>query len=191
VVKPARQGSSVGIEIVHRRSELERACVDAARYDEQLVVEEFVKGRELTVGIFDGKALPVIEIRPKQKFFTYEAKYTPGETDYLVPAPLDAVTAAGAQFLAQRAHECLGCRDFSRVDLMLADNGALYVLEDNTIPGFTDTSLVPKAAKAAGLSFQKLCVRLVKMAQARRTEVRAFAENCPVAQFYRAASGAA
>jgi D-alanine-D-alanine ligase len=192
VVKPARQGSSVGIEIVHRRSELERACRDAARYDEQLVVEEFIKGRELTVGILGGKPLPVIEIRPKQKFFTYDAKYTPGQTDYLVPAPLDRVTAARAQFLAHRAHECLGCRDFSRVDLMLADSGELFVLEVNTIPGFTGTSLVPKAAKAAGLSFQDLCVRLVEMALARRAETGtlAFEENCPVTQFYRATSGA-
>jgi D-alanine-D-alanine ligase len=192
VVKPARQGSSVGIEIVRRRSELEQACVDAARYDDQLVVEQFIKGRELTVGIFDGKPLPVIEIRPRERFFSYEAKYTPGQTDYLVPAPLDAVTAARAQSLAMRAHDCLGCRDFSRVDLILANTGTLYVLEVNTIPGFTATSLVPKAAKAAGLSFQKLCARLVEMALVRRTEAatETFAEKCPVAQFYRAASGA-
>lgn len=191
VVKPARQGSSVGIEIVRHRSELEQACVDAGRYDEQLVVEEFVEGRELTVGIFEDRPLPVVEIRPRQKFFNYEAKYTPGQTDYVVPARLDRVTAARAQFLAHKAHNCLGCRDLSRVDLMLGENGALYVLEVNTIPGFTATSLVPKAAKAAGLSFQKLCFRLVEMALARHAKAGANEENCPVAQFYRAMSGAA
>lgn len=192
VVKPARQGSSVGVEIVHRRADLEQACVDAGRYDERLIVEEFVAGRELTVGIFDGNPLPVVEIRPKQSFFTYQAKYTPGQTDYFVPAQVDAVPAAHAQFLAKRAHECLGCRDFSRVDLMLAGTGELFVLEVNTIPGFTDTSLVPKAARAAGMSFQQLCVRLVEMALARdgKAANTTREEDCPVAQFYRAAGSA-
>jgi D-alanine-D-alanine ligase len=192
VVKPARQGSSVGVEIVHNRAELEKACVNAARYDERLVVEEFIPGRELTVGIVDGQPLPVIEIRPKQRFFTYQAKYTPGQTDYLVPAPVDTVTAARAQFLAQRAHDCLGCRDLSRVDLILGDSGEIFVLEVNTIPGFTDTSLVPKAARTAGISFQELCVQLVEMALARggKAEVASREEDCPVAQFYRAAAGA-
>lgn len=168
VVKPARQGSSVGISIVQEEAQLEEACQIAWHYDEHLLVEQFIRGRELTVGIFDGRALPVVEIRPKHEFFTYEAKYTKGQTDYLVPAPLDKNVEFQAKALALRAHDCLGCRDFSRVDLMLSERGELFVLEVNTIPGFTETSLVPKAARAAGIGFTDLCARLVQMALARR-----------------------
>ncbi len=168
VVKPARQGSSVGVTIVADASGLEHACADAWKYDDRAVVEEFVRGRELTVGVFDRRTLPVIGIRPKDGFFTYDAKYSPNQTDYDVPARLETLVASQARFLAQRAHDCLGCRDFSRVDMILSDSGRFYVLEVNTIPGFTDTSLVPKAAREAGLSFKQLCVRLVELALARR-----------------------
>ena len=169
VVKPSRQGSSVGVSIVHEEVDLEEACQIAWRHDDHLLAEQFVAGRELTVGIFDGHALPVIEICPKHDFFTYEAKYTRGQTDYLVPAPLEKSVEARTKALALRTHDCLGCRDFSRVDLILAEDGKLFVLEVNTIPGFTETSLVPKAAHAAGVEFQELCARLVQMALARRT----------------------
>ena len=169
VIKPARQGSSVGVSIVNRQAELEEACQISWQYDDHLVAEQFVAGRELTVGIFDGHALPVIEIRPQHGFFTYENKYTQGQTDYLVPAPLDRSIEAATKALALRTHDCLGCRDYSRVDLILGDDGNLSVLELNTIPGFTETSLVPKAAHAAGIEFQDLCVRLVQMALARRS----------------------
>jgi D-alanine-D-alanine ligase len=121
----------------------------------------------LTVGILDGRALPVVEIRPKYDFFTYEAKYTKGETDYLVPAAVDKNVEYQAKTLALRAHDCLGCRDYSRVDLMLSQNGELFVLEVNTIPGFTETSLLPKAARASGIEFPDLCARLVQLALAR------------------------
>lgn len=168
VIKPARQGSSVGVSIVRDYAALERACTEAWVYDDRLLAEEFIRGRELTVGIIDGRALPVIEIRPRQEFFTYSAKYTPNQTEYRVPAPLETLMASQAQFFALRAHQCLGCRDLSRVDMILADSGRFYVLEVNTIPGFTDTSLLPKAARAAGISFKQLCVRLVEMALARR-----------------------
>ncbi len=167
VVKPARQGSSVGISIVQERAELPKACELAGRYDNRLLAEQFIPGRELTVGILDGRALPVVEIRPKKGFFTYDAKYTKGETDYLVPAPLDKNIEFRAKTLALRAHDCLGCRDYSRVDLMLSQNGELFVLEVNTIPGFTETSLLPKAARAAGIEFPDLCARLVQLALAR------------------------
>jgi D-alanine-D-alanine ligase len=167
VVKPSRQGSSVGISIVQREAELPEACQVAGRYDNRLLAEQFVSGRELTVGILDGRALPVVEIRPKRDFFTYEAKYTKGETDYLVPAALDKKIEFQAKSLALRAHECLGCRDYSRVDLMLSPHGELFVLEVNTIPGFTETSLLPKAARAAGIEFPNLCARLVQLALAR------------------------
>jgi D-alanine-D-alanine ligase len=168
VVKPSRQGSSVGISIVQDEAHLEEACQIAWRYDERLLVEQFIAGRELTVGVFGNHALPVIEIRPKHDFFTYEAKYTKGQTDYLVPAPLEKSVEARAKALALRAHDCLGCRDLSRVDFILEENGELFALEVNTIPGFTETSLVPQAARAAGMEFPNLCSRLVQMALARR-----------------------
>ena len=168
VVKPSRQGSSVGVSIVQEEADLEEACQIAWRYDDRLLAEQFITGRELTVGIVDGHALPVIEIQPKHDFFTYEAKYTKGQTEYLVPAPLDKSVEAQVKMLALRAHDCLGCRDLSRVDLILAENGELFVLEVNTIPGFTETSLVPQAARAAGIEFPDLCARLVQMALARR-----------------------
>jgi len=168
VIKPARQGSSVGVSIVKEEPELEAACQLGWQHDDHLVAERYVAGRELTVGIFDKRALPVIEIRPRHGFFTYEDKYTKGQTDYLVPAPLEGNLEARTKTLALRTHDCLGCRDFSRVDLIMADDGSLSVLELNTIPGLTETSLVPKAAQAAGMSFQELCARLVQMALARR-----------------------
>ena len=168
VVKPSRQGSSVGVSIVQQETELEEACQIAWRYDHHLLAEHFIAGRELTVGIFDGRALPVIEIRPKHDFFTYEAKYTKGQTDYLVPATLDKDVEAQVKAQALRAHDCLGCRDLSRVDLILGESNQVFVLEVNTIPGFTETSLVPKAASAAGIEFRDLCARLVQLALARR-----------------------
>ena len=170
VVKPARQGSSVGVAIVREPRELKQACVAAGRYDDRLLAEEFVAARELTVGILDERALPVIEVKPKQEFFTYEAKYQAGQTEYLVPAPLADEVRARVQAVALQAHQCLGCRDLSRVDVMLAENGELFVLEVNTVPGFTATSLVPKAAKADGIAFARLCGHLVKNALARQPQ---------------------
>ncbi len=167
VVKPTRQGSSVGISIVQQDSELPGACELAGRYDDRLLAEQFIAGRELTVGILDGRPLSIVEIRPKKGFYNYEAKYTKGETDYLVPAALDRSIESQAKSLALRAHDCLGCRDYSRVDLMLTQTGELYVLEVNTIPGFTETSLLPKSARASGIEFPDLCARLVQLALAR------------------------
>ena len=168
VVKPARQGSSVGISIVRDRAELQQACARAWRYDERLIVEQFIRGRELTVGILGDKALPIIEISTGHDFFDYQAKYTPGEAQEIVPAPLDRLTAARVQELSLRAHDCLGCRDFSRVDVMVDAEGGLYVLEVNTIPGLTANSLFPKAARAAGLGMHDVCWRMVEMALGRR-----------------------
>jgi D-alanine-D-alanine ligase len=168
VVKPARQGSSVGISIVRDRSELDVACAKAREYDERVLIEEFVRGRELTVGILGNRELPVIEIQTADGFFGYREKYTPGAAKEIVPAPLESSVALKAHCLARLAHERLGCRDFSRVDLMLSDRGELFVLEVNTIPGLTANSLLPKAAKAAGIKMPDLCVRIVEMALARR-----------------------
>jgi len=173
VVKPSRQGSSVGISIVQGEGELGEACQIAWHYDDHLLVEQFVAGRELTVGILDGRALPVIEIRPKHDFFTYEAKYTKGQTDYIVPAPLDKSLESQLKALALRAHDCLGCRDVSRVDLILSEDGEPLILEVNTVPGFTETSLLPKAAHAAGIELPEVCARLVQLAMARSSKRRA------------------
>jgi D-alanine--D-alanine ligase len=172
VVKPARQGSSIGVEFAGDPGELKRACIAAGEYGDRLLVEECIRGRELTVGVLGERALPVIEICPRHRFFNYEAKYTAGETEYRVPAPLEDSARERAQRLALEAHECLGCRDMSRVDMMMDEDGELYVLEVNTIPGFTATSLVPKAAKADGMSFPDLCGQLVKKAM-RRAETAA------------------
>jgi D-alanine-D-alanine ligase len=168
VVKPARQGSSVGVAIVRDRSALAAAIKRAREYDERVLVEEFIRGRELTVGILGPRELPVIEIRVKGALFGYHEKYTAGAAEEIVPAAVDLTVAAKAQRFARLAHERLGCRDFSRVDLMLSDRGDLFVLEVNTIPGLTPNSLLPKAARAAGLSMTDVCVRMVEMALARR-----------------------
>ncbi len=167
VVKPARQGSSFGVTIVQDRAQLEHAVEQAWRYGDRLVVEQFVSGREFTVGILDGEALPVVEIRTARAFFDFEAKYN-GDSEEICPAELDPMTTARAQKLALQAHECLGCRDYSRVDIMLDAAGALWVLEVNTLTGLTPQSLLPKAAQAAGVSMTALCSRMVSLAAARR-----------------------
>jgi len=170
VAKPARQGSSVGVTIVRHESELAGALAEAKRYDENVIVEQLIEGREFTVGILGGRALPVVEIRTNRKFFDYEAKYTPGAADEICPAPIDAMTSSQMQHWARHAHECLGCRDFSRVDVMWNGKGEFFVLEVNTIPGLTANSLLPKAARAAGMNIETLCVRMVEMALERRLE---------------------
>jgi D-alanine-D-alanine ligase len=178
VVKPARQGSSVGVTIVRDESELAAAFAAARRYDESVITEQFISGREFTVGVLNGHELPVIEIRTKRGFFDYKAKYTPGEADEVVPRDLDPNTVARMQHLARGAHDCLRCRDFSRVDLMMDSRRDLFVLEVNTLPGLTENSLLPKAAAAAGLSMTDLCMRMVDMALARRPVCVAVAASC-------------
>jgi D-alanine-D-alanine ligase len=170
VVKPARQGSSVGVSIVREPAAVALAIAEARRHGE-VIVEQFIHGREFTVAIFRGKALPVVEIRTRHDFFDYASKYTPGQAEEIVPAPVDSLLTARIQSLALRAHNCLECRDFSRVDIMQAHDGGLFVLEVNTIPGLTKNSLFPKAACAAGLSMQQLCVQLVELALTRATPV--------------------
>jgi D-alanine-D-alanine ligase len=169
VVKPARQGSSYGVTIVNDPAKLEWAVEQAWRYDQKLVVEQFVKGREFTVGILDGCALPVVEIITDREFFDFEAKYN-GESEEIVPAEIDSLTTQRIQDAALQAHESLGCRDYSRVDVMLGEAGELFVLEVNTLPGLTEQSLLPKAARAAGMNMEQLCGRLVEMALERRAE---------------------
>lgn len=166
-VKPLRDGSSLGIFCVDNLEEetgtLEKAL---AQYGE-LMIEKKIVGREFTVGILGEKALPVIELRPKNAFYDYQAKYTKGMCEYLVPAPISRGLRSRLQKLGLDSHKWLGLRDFSRVDIMVDLEGAPYVLEANAIPGFTELSLLPKAARAAGISFEELCSELVLKAYER------------------------
>jgi len=164
VVKPTNQGSSIGVSIATHHGELVDAMSEAARYDTRLLLEEFVRGRELTVGILGDEALPVIGIRPARRFFDYTAKYTPGMTEYEVPAMLDEGLARQVQASGLLAHQALGCRHFSRVDLILNEGNQPVILEVNTIPGLTAVSLLPKAAACVGISYDELCERLLLMA---------------------------
>lgn len=164
VVKPSAQGSSIGISFIDSVSNLEGALERAFKYGDDVLVEEFIRGREITVSVLDDQALPIVEIIPKKKFFDFQAKYETGLTDYVVPAFLDAKIAQKAQEDAVSATRALGCRHFSRVDMIVNAQGAPYVLEVNTIPGMTATSLFPKAAAAAGIGFSALCIRLLELA---------------------------
>jgi len=171
VVKPVSQGSSIGVSLVEQAEALPDALSLAFRYDPRVLIEEYIPGREVTVGILGDQPLPVVEIQPRHPFFDFEAKYQPGQTTYQVPAQLDETVVQAAQETALRAHRLLGARHVSRVDLILREDRIPVVLELNTIPGFTATSLVPMAAQAAGLSFEALCARLVELAlQDRREE---------------------
>jgi D-alanine-D-alanine ligase len=162
VVKPASQGSSIGVHRVFEEAQWEPAIRDALSYDKDVIVEAYIKGRELTVGIVGLDPMPVIEIAAPDDWYSYEAKYTKGQTRYLVPAPIDEKTALKCQELALRTFKALGCRGLARVDFRMSDEGELYVLELNNIPGFTETSLLPKAAAQSGLSFSALCDRIIK-----------------------------
>jgi D-alanine-D-alanine ligase len=158
VVKPSREGSTIGITIVENENELESAINFARIYDSRILIEKFIFGRLLTVSIIGDKpiALPVIEIKPKSGFYDFKSKYTVGLTEYIVPVSLDNETELKIKELSLKAHNSLGCYGISRVDLILDENKVPYVLEINTMPGMTETSLVPKAAAAAGINFEKL-----------------------------------
>ena len=168
VVKPSREGSSIGIRIVQKKSEMKDALTLAFGRDDMVLVEEYIAGRELTVGILEDRALPVIEIRPKSGWFDYKNKYTEGATDEIVPAQIDAALAKRVQDDALKAHRVLGCRDLSRSDFRVDDSGKHWLLEVNTIPGMTATSLLPRAAAADGITFPQLCMALVEQASKRR-----------------------
>lgn len=164
VVKPATHGSSIGLSVVDREEELDKSVDLAFSFDERIIIEEYIRGREVTVGILDELALPVIEIIPKKRFFDYEAKYQSGMTDYVVPAELEDEIAQKIQEAALSAHKLLGCYGCSRVDMILSSDNIPFLLEVNTIPGFTVTSLLPKAAKAVGIDFSRLCIKLIRLA---------------------------
>ncbi len=163
VVKPPREGSSVGVHIVHDTVALDAALEDCFARDHEVLVEEFIQGKELTVGIVGDEAFPVVEIVPKVDFYSYENKYTKGASEYFCPARLDAATTAAVQAAALAAHRSLGLEVYSRVDVLLDAAGNPYVLEVNTIPGMTETSLLPKAAAAVGIGFAELCARIAEL----------------------------
>jgi D-alanine-D-alanine ligase len=161
VVKPVCEGSSVGVSEVRTRGALARALKAAFRYDPEALVEAYVPGRDLTVGVLDDLALAVVEMRPHSGFYDYRNKYKTGRTEYLVPAPLTARQTARTQELALAAHRALGCRGASRVDFRLDERGRPQLIEVNTIPGMTATSLLPKSAEAMGIGFDELVARIL------------------------------
>ncbi len=156
VVKPSEEGSTIGISLVRGPSVLEDACIKAFKYGKEILIEEFIEGREITVGILGDQALPVIEVVPLSGFYDYESKYTKGKTEYIVPAQLEKRLYQKVQSLGLEAHKALGCRGVSRVDFRVDRDGSPFVLEVNTIPGMTELSLLPKAAQVAGISFKEL-----------------------------------
>lgn len=165
VVKPASQGSSLGVVIVKQEAELDEALLTAFYYGDEVLIEEFITGKELTVAVMatdEGvQAFPVINIVPHSGTYDFKSKYTKGETEYLVPAPLSDDMTKYVQEVAVQAYKVLGCKGVARADLMLDEEGQAFVLELNTVPGMTATSLVPKAAAAAGISFQNLCEKIL------------------------------
>jgi D-alanine-D-alanine ligase len=167
VLKPVRQGSSVGLQFVERVADWTGALAEAMRFDSQVLVEEKIAGRETTAGILDGEPLPLVEVRPKVGVYDYRNKYTAGTTDYLCPAPLDPATATRIQQSALAAFQAIGGRDYGRVDVMVRPNGDPVVLEVNTLPGMTELSLFPKAAGAAGIGYAELCQRMIDLAMKR------------------------
>ncbi|MCB5263045.1 MAG: D-alanine--D-alanine ligase [Candidatus Cloacimonetes bacterium] len=161
IVKPNDSGSSVGISLVHDLNDLKAAVNDAFQHCSSVLLEEYIPGRELTVSILDGKALPVVEIKPLQGWYDYHNKYTQGQTQYLAPAPIDESTAHLVQSYALRAFQALSCSVYGRVDFRL--NGeSPYFLEVNTLPGMTALSLTPMAAKVVGLAFTDLLEQIIK-----------------------------
>lgn len=164
VLKPVRQGSSVGLQFVERVADWPRALSESLRYDSEVLMEERILGRETTVGLLGDEVLPVVEVRPKQGAYDYRNKYTAGSTDYFCPALFDAANTRAIQEAGQNAFKAIGGRDYARVDVMVREDGQPVVLEVNTLPGMTETSLLPKAAAAAGLSYEELCRRMVDLA---------------------------
>lgn len=161
MVKPRREGSSVGIARASDATELARAVAEARRYDRSVLVERFITGREVAVGILDGRVLGAIEIAPKKGIYDYESKYTPGMTEYFMPARLPAARYRGVLNLAERAARALDTSGAVRVDLLVTEGQNEYVLEVNTLPGMTPTSLLPKIAAAAGYGFPELCAAIL------------------------------
>src|SRR5215475_4539763 len=173
VVKPARQGSTVGVVIVKNASELDSAMAEAAKYDGKLLIEKFVPGRELTIGVLGDQALPILEIIPKGGFYDFNNKYpflnpqAGGGAEHVCPANIDPEKTKEIQQLALRAFQAADLQVYGRVDVMLSEGGEAFVLEINTIPGMTEASLLPEAAAAAGIGYVDLCARIIALSRVR------------------------
>ena len=173
VVKPARQGSTVGVVIVKNASELDSAMAEAGKYDQKLLIEKFVSGRELTIGVLGDQALPILEIIPKGGFYDFNNKYpflnpqAGGGADHVCPAKIDPNKTKQIQEQALHAFRALGLVVYGRVDVLFTDSGDPFVLEVNTIPGMTEASLLPEAAAAAGINYVDLCARIIALSRAR------------------------
>ena len=167
VVKPATEGSALGVHIVHNDNDYETAVHEAFSIDDAILVEKYVSGVEITIAVIgndEPRALPVIEILPINDFYDFESKYAPGGSQHICPARIDDETTTRVQELAIKAHKALGCRGMSRTDMIIDEDGNPWILETNTIPGMTSTSLLPDAARAAGISFPELCKQLIELA---------------------------
>lgn len=167
VVKPRALGSSVGVSIVRKENEFGSALESAFAYDQDVLVETYIKGREIHAGILDGKALPLVEVVCSEGFYDYAAKYNPGQSEHRVPAPLPKKQSEACQRAAEKAYRALGCCGAARVDIIAEDTGTIYVLEVNTLPGMTPTSLLPEAARETGLSFVDLVLHELEGARSR------------------------
>ena len=170
VVKPASEGSTIGITIAISEDELKEGVDTAFKYGDSILIEKYIPGREVTVSILGGLPLPVIEIVPKDGFYDYEHKYTKGASDYICPAKIPKKISESLQKVAAEAYNALGCRHYARVDFRLGDDGKIYCLEVNTLPGMTDLSLVPMAAKSVGIEFPELVNKIAFMAYEGRNE---------------------
>lgn len=161
IVKPSSEGSTIGVKRVEGKGDVAQAVEEAFRYGDKVLVERFIEGREVTVGVLDGDTLPIVEVSPKKGFYDFEAKYTKGMTDYIVPARIEDGMAARVSKTAEEVYKLFGCRGATRVDFIIGGDGP-HVLEINTVPGMTRTSLLPMAAREAGLSFGDLVDRMLK-----------------------------
>jgi D-alanine-D-alanine ligase len=167
VVKPRSSGSSAGVSIVRTHEEWTKAMIGVAPKTTQILAEEFIPGREFSSGVLGEEALPLVEIIASDEFYSYDAKYKPGGSRHLVPAPIDADLTARLQMLALSVHRMLGLRDYSRTDFIVTKEGRPYILEINALPGLTPLSLLPDEARAAGISFEALIERLLQFAVGR------------------------
>lgn len=168
VVKPAAEGSSIGVNIVKTLDGLDAAVDEAFKYCDKIIIEEYIKGKEIQIGIVGKRALGGVEVRPSLEFYNYEAKYTPGMTQYILPPEIDDELYEDLKAVALNAHEALGCEGATRVDLILDEGGKAYVLEVNTIPGLTETSLLPKIARLSGMDFPALIEEMLRLAVKRK-----------------------
>ncbi len=171
VVKPVRQGSSVGLQFVLAESEWGGALTEALRYDTEVIVEEKIEGREVTAGILADQPLPVVEVQTKKGLYDYHNKYTVGASDYHCPAQFEDAVTARIQAVGMAAFRAIGGRDYARVDMIVRPDGEPEVLEVNTLPGMTETSLFPKAAAAAGIDYSHLCQKMIDLALQRATRL--------------------